>query len=236
MSEQPTSEYRWLATVLAVLATGCLAFAALSTQWLYNPRTRATTVMSSFEYSFGPMSMYRCAPTPNGGAPMCESMSNGELVDDFRAEVAAARKRAESLPEGTTQELMIGAQTDATITADMLQTSAVFAPLGWVTAVSSLVAAVSLVVILLLVFTNKRVLLPVMPTTTALLGVIIGLVSGCVFVAVKPGAAGFVGVSYGFWVFGVGCVLGLAAATLLNKHIRPLDPDLLEDAMDPESY
>jgi hypothetical protein len=57
-----------------------------------------------------------------------------------------------------------------------------------------------------------------------------------VFVAVKPGAAGFVGVSYGFWVFGGGCVLGLAAATLLNKHIRPLDVDLLEDSMDPENY
>jgi len=236
--EGPTtsSDYRWLATGLAVIAAACLIFAALSQQWLYNPRTRANGATPSFEYAFGPMSMTRCAPTADGGEPLCESMSNGDLVDDFRANIAGARKRAESLPEGTSQEVMIAAQAEATMAADTLQTSAAFAPLGWITVVSCLVAAVSLVVITLLVIANKRVLWPVMPTTTALLGVAIGLICGCVFVAVKPGAAGFVGVSYGFWLFGGGCVLGLAAATLLNKNIRPLDLDLLEDSMDPENY
>ena len=235
--EGPTSsDYRWLATGLAVIAAVCLVFAALSKQWLYNPRTRANGAIGSFEYAFGPMSMTRCAPTPDGGEALCESMSNGDLVDDFRAEIDGARKRASSLPEGTSQELMIAAQAEATMAADTLQTSGAFPLLGWITAVSCLVAAVSLVVITLLAIANRRVLWPVMPTTTALLGVAIGLICGCVFVAVKPGAAGFVGVSYGFWVFGGGCVLGLAAATLLNKHIRPLDMDLLEDSMDPENY
>jgi hypothetical protein len=235
--EAPTpSDHRWLATGLAVIAAVCLVFAALSKQWLYNPRTRSNATMGSFEYAFGPMAMSRCAAMPDGGEATCESMSNGDLVDDFRAEIAGARKRAESLPEGTSQDLMIAAQAEATVAADTLQTSGAFAPLGWITAVSCLVAALSLVIITLLTTANRRVLWPVMPTTTALLGVAIGLVCGCVFVAVKPGAAGFVGVSYGFWVFGGGCVLGLAAATLLNKHIRPVDVDLLEDSMDPENY
>jgi len=221
--------------VIALAAIGCLGFAMLSKQWLYNPRTRASTVMASYEYAFGPISMYRCAPRQDA-SPVCEAMSNGELVDDFRAEIASARKRAESLPAGSGQELMIGAQAEATMVADMLQTSSAFAPLGWVTVVSSAIALLSLVCIAGLVLANKRVLLPIMPTTTALLGSIVGLVSGCLFVAAKPGAPGFVGVSFGFWMFGAGCVLGLAAATLLNKHIRPLDLDLLEDAMDPENY
>lgn len=221
--------------IIAVAAIGCLVFGLVSKQWLYNPRTHASAVMASYEYAFGPISMYRCAPQ-HDTAPLCESMSNRDLVADFRSEIDAARKRVETLPPGSSPDLMVGAQAEATMVADMLQTSSAFTVFGWVTAVSSAITVLSLVCIAGLVLANKRVLVPIMPTTTALLGVIIGLVSGCLFVAAKPGSSGFVGVSYGFWVFGAGCVLGLAAATLLNKHIRPLDLDLLEDAMDPENY
>ena len=85
-------------------------------------------------------------------------------------------------------------------------------------------------------FAGKRVRLPVMPTTTALLGVLIALITGCLFVATKPGPPGYVGVGIGFFVFGGGVVLGLWSALALNKLMRPHDPDLLEDAMKPDEF
>ena len=60
--------------------------------------------------------------------------------------------------------------------------------------------------------------LPVSPTTFALLGLMVGLVTGCVFVATKPGAVGAVGVSWSFWTFGAGAVAGIAATHLLARR------------------
>ena len=40
----------------------------------------------------------------------------------------------------------------------------------------------------------------------------------------------------GFWAFGIGAVMGIAAAQMLAKINRPIDPDLLADAMNPEQY
>jgi hypothetical protein len=226
-ARRPTSDYRVIAILLAIASIACLGYSAWSRHWLYNPRTRIT----ASEYAFGPRGMFRCAST---GA--CEEMSNRELADDFTAQIAEARHRAEYLPEGSNQDIQTMLWREATETADMLQTSPAFVPTAWIALVSIIVTAASLLVTLALALARKRVLLPIQPTTTALLGLIVGLVAGCVFVATKPGAAGFVGVSYGFWVFGAGTVLGLAAATLLNKHIRPVDLDLLEDSMDPEQF
>jgi hypothetical protein len=76
----------------------------------------------------------------------------------------------------------------------------------------------------------------VFPTTIALLGVMIGLLTGCVFVATKPGEAGSVGVAWSFWAFGLGAVTGLAGAQLLARQLRPADPDLLSDAMNPDQF
>lgn len=78
--------------------------------------------------------------------------------------------------------------------------------------------------------------LPVAPTTIALLGLMIGLVSGCVFVATKPGAVGAVALSWSFWAFGFGAVTGIAATHLLARQIRPADPDLLHDAMNLDQF
>jgi hypothetical protein len=57
-----------------------------------------------------------------------------------------------------------------------------------------------------------------------------------VFVATKPGEAGFVGVGQSFWVFGAGAVLGIAGAQMLAKVNRPSDPDLMSDAMNPDEF
>ncbi|MGH9883906.1 MAG: hypothetical protein ACREBE_00135, partial [bacterium] len=66
--------------------------------------------------------------------------------------------------------------------------------------------------------------------------IMIGLISGCVFVATKPGDVGTVGVAWSFWAFGIGSVAGIAGAQLLAKQIRPADPDLLQDAMNPDRF
>jgi hypothetical protein len=112
----------------------------------------------------------------------------------------------------------------------------VFPVAGLVTFVVLLVAAGSLVVAAGIAAAGKRPDLPVSPTTFALLGSMIGIISGCVFVATKPGEVGAVGVAWSFWAFGIGSVAGIAGAQLLAKQIRPPDPDLLHDAMNPDQF
>jgi hypothetical protein len=62
------------------------------------------------------------------------------------------------------------------------------------------------------------------------------MAAGCVFVATKPGPAGMLGVDLGFWAFGAGTVIGILGAQLLAKELRPPDPDLLADAMNPDDF
>ncbi len=107
---------------------------------------------------------------------------------------------------------------------------------GLLTFVVLLVAAAGLVASAALAAASKRPDLPVSPTTFALLGIMIGLISGCVFVATKPGGVGVVGVAWSFWAFGIGSVTGIAGAQLLARQIRPPDPDLLHDAMNPDQF
>jgi hypothetical protein len=99
-----------------------------------------------------------------------------------------------------------------------------------------LVAAASLLVAAAIAAVQRRPNLPVFPTTIAFLAVMSGLVTGCVFVATKPGEAGSVGVGWSFWAFGIGSVAGIAGAQLLARLIRPADPDLLDDAMNPDQF
>ena len=106
-------------------------------------------------------------------------------------------------------------------------TSSAFAPMGWATFGLCLVSALGLLGAAFLGFTKQRRPLPIAPTTIALLGLMLSLITACVFVATKPGGAGFVGISYGFWAFGIGAVMGIAAAQMLAKLTRPVDTDLL---------
>ena len=112
----------------------------------------------------------------------------------------------------------------------------VFPITGLATFVALLVAAAGLLLAAGLALANKRPDLPVSPTTFTLLGLLIGLVTGCVFVATKPGAVGAVGVDWSFWAFGIGSVAGIAAAQMLARQIRPVDPDLLHDAMNADRF
>jgi hypothetical protein len=113
---------------------------------------------------------------------------------------------------------------------------AVFPVSGLLTFIVLVVAAAGLLAGAGIAVANKRPDLPISPTTFALLGVMVGLVSGCVFVATKPGEVGAVGVAWSFWAFGIGSVAGIAGAQLLARQIRPSDPDLLHDAMNPDQF
>lgn len=117
-----------------------------------------------------------------------------------------------------------------------MPTSGVFAPMGWAACVLCLLGALALLATAALAFLNRRPTLPVSPASIALLALMGALLAGCVFVATKPGPAGFVGIGSAFWTFGIGTVAGIAAAQMLATLIRPIDPDLLEDAMNPDQY
>jgi hypothetical protein len=114
--------------------------------------------------------------------------------------------------------------------------SAAFPVAGLITFAVLLIAAAGLVIAAGIAAAHRRPNLPISPTTFALLGIMIGLISGCVFVATKPGGVGAVGVAWSFWAFGIGSVAGIAGAQLLATQIRPSDPDLLQDAMNPDQF
>lgn len=114
--------------------------------------------------------------------------------------------------------------------------SSAFAPMGWATFGLCAVAALALLAAAGLALARKRPDLPVAPTSVALLALMGALITGMVFVATKPGGPGFVGVSLGFWAFSAGAVGGILSAQMLAKLLRPVDPDLLDGAMNPEQY
>jgi hypothetical protein len=114
--------------------------------------------------------------------------------------------------------------------------SSAFVPMGYATFGLALIAAIGLLAAAGIAFKKARPELRVSPASVALLAQMGALVTGCVFVATKPGGPGFVGVSLGFWIFGIGAVAGMAGAQMLSKLIRPVDPDLLADSMNPDAY
>jgi hypothetical protein len=105
---------------------------------------------------------------------------------------------------------------------------------GWITSVTCMLAALGLALGAALALANKQPNVPISPSTIAIVAIMAGLVAGCVFVATKPGNG--VGVGLAFTVFGVGAVGGIAAAQLLAKLNRAPDPDLLDDAMNPDEF
>jgi hypothetical protein len=187
-------------------------------------------------------------------------MSNGALLEAWDRKLVEARFMADE-PVDEEAKALLGVDevtrlgqiraadraTDPAATLEMAQkqliiakrvypSSGTWTTFGLVTWIAVGIAAVSLLIAIGIVLAGKRIRLPVMPTTTALLGILVSLVTGCLFVATKPGPAGYVGVGVGFFVFGAGVVLGLWSVLALNKLMRPHDPDLLEDAMNPDEF
>jgi hypothetical protein len=141
-------------------------------------------------------------------SPECQRMSNAAFVEEWSAHGETASQMA----------------------------SGAFSPMGWTTLIASLAAALGLIGAAALALANKRPQLPITPSTIGLLGVMVTLITGMVFVAKKPGPPGFVGVGMSFWIYGIGAVLGIAGSQMLAKVNRPKDPDLLEDSMNPDQF
>jgi hypothetical protein len=139
----------------------------------------------------------------------CQTLSNAELVDAIAASYPLDKAK---------------------------YTSAAFSPAGWITLATCLCGALGLLAAAGIALANRRPELPISPASVALLATMLAMIAGCVFVATKPGPPGMVGVAWGFWIFGGGTVLGIAGSQLLAREIRPVDPDLLADAMDPDEF
>jgi hypothetical protein len=187
------------------LATGLAAGAAIAL--IYAAFTQQWLVNSGHytEIGFGLTSNHECSISFGGGpgpaARACAELSNSEFIEKWRSMGSEAAKL----------------------------TSSAFAPIGKVTLVVILLAASSLLAAAALSATRKQLELPIAPTTIALLAGMTGLITGCVFVATKPGPPGMVGVGLSFWIFGIGCVVGIVGAQLLAKINKPPDPEWTVD-------
>jgi hypothetical protein len=91
---------------------------------------------------------------------------------------------------------------------------------GWATSAACWAAAVTLLLSAALVAMGRLFFRPIAATTLALLSLIVGMISGCVFVA-QAREIGTVG--WAFWVFGVATVVGIVAAQRLARF-KPSDP------------
>lgn len=251
--------------ILGSVAALALGFSLFSHSWLYADATQLQyrddsgmmyTQGRVHEMAMGLRSLERCS----SDGKVCEAMGHGTLLDDWDRELIRARFMADEPVEDEARSLLgedelttlkarrasdrAGdparslelAQKQLIIAKRVYTSSGTWQTFGLITWIAVLLATLSLITAVAIVAAKRRVRLPVMPTTTALLGVLIALITGCLFVATKPGPAGYVGVGLGFFLFGAGVVLGLWSSLALNKLMRPHDPDLLEDAMKADEF
>lgn len=158
----------------------------------------------------GLLSVERCDPV----SERCESLSNSDMIEQMTRLLPADERWL-----GTTAETP----------------SSWFPRLGVITFGLALLAAVALLAAAALALANKRPELPITPPTVALVALIVAIPTACLFAATKPEAVPL-GVSWSFWLFGGGDVLGLLGALLISRQLRPFDPDLLADAMNPDDF
>ena len=184
------------------LASGLCAAAAACLLYAAFTHTWLANAASRYtEVGFGLRSNFQCAEGLTGKDKACEWMTNSAFIEQMRGLGSEAAK----------------------------YTSSAFVPTGWITFIVALIAAAGLAAAAAFGFLKKPMTGPIAPTTPGLLGVMIGLITGCVFVATKPGPPGMVGVGMSFWLFGVGCVMGIAGAQMMAKVNKPPEPEWTVD-------
>lgn len=223
---------RMVGIVLAFVAAASLVTSSFSKSWMGNPDFSGLVRDSDGRPSaaggrymalrgdirFGPLGFERCMKAHRGPFGMEDDLPGGE--------------KCSSISTSELNELV--GELDPQ-NRDKY-TSGAFAPAGRIAFVACLLAALALCATAGMALARKRKDLPMSPASVALLGLVVAMAAGCVFVATKPGPAGMLGVDIGFWAFGGGTVVGILAAQMLAKEIRPVDPDLLEGAMDPIDF
>lgn len=103
--------------------------------------------------------------------------------------------------------------------------STAFATAGQATLGLSLLSALTLLLCAGWLVSNKRTSGPNGPQHLALIALMLAVIAATVFVKTKPGGSTGVGAGPGFYVFAVACILGIFAAQLASKLIKPIDPD-----------
>jgi 4-amino-4-deoxy-L-arabinose transferase-like glycosyltransferase len=136
----------------------------------------------------------------------CKKVSNFELADEVKKFNQDSPKK-----EGTT-----------------------FPYFGLITLIVCLGAAATMAAAGVLGLLGRFVRTPIALTTVGLLAACLGLITGCIFVAVKPGGVGAIGVTWPFFVFGTAIVLGVAACQMLSKAFGPPEYDPYADPMAPQ--
>ncbi|HTR54348.1 MAG TPA: hypothetical protein VMJ10_26830 [Kofleriaceae bacterium] len=149
---------------------------------------------------------------------------SGEVYDEIRVGLRAITTCGSSLG---------GAACTDTSNGEL---GGAFASAGLATFVTCLISAFGALVAAVLAIARKRPDLPLAPTTIALVACILALIAGFVFVATKPEAAAYLGLGPSFYAFAAGVLLGFVSAPMLAKVNRPPDPDLLDDAMNPDQF
>lgn len=224
--DPPKPERRILALILGAVAAIALAYGALSHNWLTTPHAS-----DDERYQFGPMGVEVCIP-------ICASITNFALADLLKAEADRARDAYQKLvASGTASEMQMNDANRVLLQAESRgRISGAFAVCGILALIGSLVTAVSLAIAVVLVALKKRPDLPIMPTTTAILGLMVGIIGGCVFIAVKPPVSEDIIIAYGFWGFAGGSILGIVATLMLNRNLRPGDEDFGAGAMNADDF
>ena len=130
-------------------------------------------------------------------------------------------RSAEMCFEGTCESTSTAEFVDAVNEGGGTATSA-FTYAGWACSIALWLAAASLAAAAALMLAGRFIVWPVAPTTLALVGLAIGLISGVVFVAEKPSP--HLGPGVACYLFAGGELAGIIA-TILVARIRPADPD-----------
>lgn len=200
MQKGKPQKSRMTPILLAIVGAAGLVIAAFGPRWLADP--------DHANVGFGLTTFEECLTSSS-----CKSGSIAGLLDEIDRRIAQIEARNQTLPPR--------------------EQSAVpkkpwrgFPVVGMIAFIGSLLAAGGLVVGSALALANKRPVVPIMPTTVAVLGLFFSIVAGCVFVATKPTAVQSMEVGWSFFVFGGGIVTSLAAVFPLNRLIRPIDDEL----------
>jgi MFS family permease len=188
-----------IAIALAFAAVAGLVAASLGDRWL-------TT--NSGDEGLGLLDVEICLDG-------CKKLGNDELVVKIDRDIEETKALNKTRPPNQQVELPRPAWHGWPV-------------VGLITFFASLVAAAGLVVAALLALGGKRPEVAIMPTTVAVLGLLIAIVTGCIFVATKPIEMPSMVVGWTFMTFGGGIVVGLAAVFPLNRQIRPIDEELGE--------
>ncbi|MBK9037533.1 MAG: hypothetical protein IPL61_40860 [Myxococcales bacterium] len=193
----------------------CIVAAALLVVSLFLPWLKSNKSMG---LSMTLLSFKQC------GDDHCEQISNLKLVRELNRAYARAAEVAEEFGRDGPPDLPKKPGTS-------------FAYFGLITLAVCLLAAGAMAAAGILGLTGRFIRAPIAITTVGLLTACLGLITGCIFVAVKPGDDGpwrTLGVSWPFFVFGTAVVAGVAGCQMLAKAFGPPEYDPYADPTMPQ--